>query len=359
MDTAKANKINSRRTAVWGITPNGIRLGRRLCSHFQEYTLFIPEKEAAGPTDISGDGDDIRATSFSRLGEELPRQFRKFDAHIFIFATGIAVRLIAPLIKTKLEDPAVVVVDEKGFHAVSLLSGHIGGANDLARYIGEVADAVPVITTATDINTLPSIDMIARDNGLYIENPGAIKYVNMAFLKGKKIRIYDPLGLVSRFIPDGLAIPGTGKEPDIDLACTWEQIKVPRETLVLRPRVLSVGIGCNRNTPEQNISDFLTETFKAFKLSPEAISTLATTTVKADEQGLLALGRTLNLPIQFYERDQLNSVESIENPSEMAEKYLGVKSVCEAAAILSARMGKLIVPKQKTRDVTLAVAVPK
>ncbi|MCG8637633.1 MAG: cobalamin biosynthesis protein, partial [Desulfobacterales bacterium] len=135
-------------------------------------------------------------------------------------------------------------------------------------------------------------------------------------------------------------------------------IKVSRETLILRPRVLSVGVGCNRNTPAEDILDFLKLTFKKGGLNLEAVSTFATTDVKADEDGILALGKTLDRPIKFYERDRLNSVETIENPSEMAEKYLGVKSVCEAAAILGAQRGTLIVTKQKTKDVTLAVAIP-
>ncbi len=350
MDTDKANKLLE--LAIWAITPNGIRLGSDLCDHFKKATLFIPDKERV----LSGVDASTQRVSFLKLKDELTDQFNRFNAHIFIFSTGISVRLLAPLLETKVTDPAVVVVDEKGLNAISLISGHLGGANELAREIGEIIGASPVITTATDINNLPSIDMIAKGAGLYIENPGAIKHVNMSFLKGEKISVYDPMKKLLPAIPDSLL---EIEQDNYDVVCTWKKMRVPRETLILRPRVLSIGVGCNRNTPAKDIHAFLIETFKTNKLSLNAISTIGTTTVKADEEGILALGVTINRPIKFYERDQLNSVESIENPSEMAEKYLGVKSVCEAAAILGAQRGNLIVPKQKTKDVTLAVAIPK
>ncbi|MCG8636875.1 MAG: cobalamin biosynthesis protein [Desulfobacterales bacterium] len=353
MDTDRANRPGP---AIWAITPNGVRLGLDLGIHFKDACLFVPEKE-----DLESDqsSDPLpKVIRFSKLKAELTDQFSRFSEHIFIFSTGISVRLIAPLLKAKTIDPAVVVVDEKGINAISLISGHLGGANELAVEVGKATGASPVITTATDLNRRPSIDMLAKYAGLGIENPEAIKHINMKFLKGEKICVYDPMKKILPEIPGTFIKDGPVNERDYDLVCTWKEIKVSRETLILRPRVLSVGVGCNRNTPAEDILDFLKLTFKRERLSLEAVSTFATTDVKADEDGILALGKTLDRPIKFYERDRLNSVETIENPSEMAEKKIKKKSVCEAAAILGAQRGNLIVPKQKTKDVTLAVAIP-
>ncbi len=357
MDTDKANNYNNQELAIWAITPNGIRLGFDLCGHFKGACLFVPDKEKAELQNKCA--KPIRMVRFSKLKAELTDQFNRYKAHIFIFSTGISVRMIAPLLKGKTIDPAVVVVDESGLNAISLISGHLGGANELAGKVGQAIGASPVITTATDLSNLPSIDMIAKDARVYIENPNAIKHVNMKFLKGEKISVYDPMEIVLPRIPGSFIKTTPNDLADYDVLCTWKAAKVPRETLILRPRVLSIGVGCNRNTPAEDILDFLIVIFKKHRLNLDAILTIATTVVKADEEGILALGETLNRPIKFYERDQLNSVESIENPSAMAEKYLGVKSVCEAAAILGAQRGNLILPKQKTKDVTLAVAIPK
>ncbi len=337
--------------AIWAITPNGIKLGEQLCARLDFPDFFIPEKET-GQLALPA---DIQIRSFSSLKETLTKTFHTYKSHIFIFSTGIAVRLLAPLLVSKLQDPAVVVMDEHGCHAISLVSGHLGGANALAIRISQISNAVPVITTATDVNDLPSFDMIAKQSGLFIETPGAIKYANMKLLKGQPLSIIDPLGRVIPNLPETLISKQQKVLPDI--ACTWTDIKVSRETLVLRPKALIIGMGCNRNTPMADMMAFLKYTFENEHLSLNAISAMATTTVKADEVGMLELAKTLNIPIHFYEKDQLNSVDTIENPSKMAEKYLGVKSVCEAAAILGANHGRLILPKKKTKDVTLAVAL--
>ncbi len=341
--------------AIWAITPNGINLGKTLNLDFPGAAFFVPEKEFQNQDLALPDKTDLKL--FSGLKQELNLRFKEFNAHIFIFSTGIAVRLIAPLLESKIKDPAVVVMDEKGFHAIILVSGHLGGANELAVKAALAVNATPVITTATDINNLPSMDMVAKKAGLVIENPGAIKTVNMKLLKGEPLAMEDPKRLVIPSLPSASVAQADDRAPDI--ICTWETMNVPRETLKLRPKILIVGIGCNRNTPMADMMKFLIETFEKQNLSMYSIAALATTSVKADEIGILELAEKLSCPVHFYDRDQLNSVDTIQNPSKMAEKYLGVKSVCEAAAILGTSRGHLIVPKQKTYDVTLAVAVPK
>lgn len=354
--------------AIWAITPNGLVLGQSLCAQLPGSSLFVSESlvkdsgndpEAGAVSGVLQPDLVDRIFLFKGLAREMALQFIRFSAHVCIFSTGIAVRMIAPWMVSKTLDPAVVVVDDKGLHAISLLSGHLGGANRLTKEIAGILHARPVITTATDINLLPSIDLLAQKNDLFIENPEAIKHVNMVFLKGGRLPVYDPLNCIRDQIPEEFLGSHQLPETGTGIVCTWKTFNVPRETLLLRPRVLSVGLGCNRNTPLEIIQGLLLEVFTREGLSLNSLFTLASTQLKRNEPGFLSLAEKLNLPWAFYDNIQLNSVDTIQTPSKMVEKHIGVKSVCEAAAILASNQGQLIVPKQKNRDVTLAVALRK
>ncbi|MBF0200069.1 MAG: cobalt-precorrin 5A hydrolase [Desulfamplus sp.] len=416
-------KTISESIAIWVITPGGLSHALKLRGTLPESTLFvsaslISDDMAQGTKSLEPDPGDIiqnpcpsnpcssnpcssnpcpsnimnrqDCTVFPRLSRAIELHFRHFKGHIFIFSTGIAVRIIAPLLQSKLHDPAVVVMDDRAHHAVSLISGHLGGGNELTLRVSRITGASPVITTATDVHGLPSIDTIAKCLGLAIENPEMIKKVNMVFLRGGQLNIMDPLNLVSARIPgkfiveQNTPLPGTTGVPDtssepgelqptqyVDLpgtngvpntsSGTWVycgdmEIMVPRETLILRPPSLVVGMGCNRDTPAMELMELMVSSFKDKGLSMNSIAAIATTLVKENEKGLLQLAENLGKTILFYDRDELNSVKNIENPSDMVEKHIGVKSVCEAAAILGAHNGKLIVPKIKKGNATLAVA---
>ena len=349
---AQKNKISSDPIAIWSITPKGKVLGQKIQETIKSSALFVSAK-------IWEDGQlDKNTVIFKKLSKEIHQQFNKFPGHVFIFSTGIAVRIIAPLLNSKTIDPAVVVVDDNGNHSISLLSGHLGGANTLAKKIAEIINATPVITTATDTNLLPSIDLIAKDSCLYIETPQNIKHINMAFLMGKPVSLYDPFGFIKKNLAETFwtntinTDQATGK-----IFCFYKIKGVSRETLILRPPVLSVGIGCNRGTGCEEIKQFLFMILKKEGLSVNSICRFATTDIKKDEAGLLALSEEMKIQMDFYSKEDLNSVKTIKTPSKMVEKHLGVKSVCEAAAILSAGNGKLIVPKKKNKDVTIAVAI--
>lgn len=342
------------KNAIWCITPKGITIGIILKKALQDSNLYIPKKAS------DGFGDEKGILTFDSLALEIEKKFNHYSGHVFIFSTGIAVRLIAPLLKSKIVDPAVVVVDDNGNHVISLISGHIGGANALAKKIADIINAKPVITTATDANDLPAIDLIAVEKGLFIETPENIKRINMAFLKGKPVCLYDPLGFIEAELQGIPQIKCAPDDKEIEkIFCSHEIKSVSRETMILRPPVLSVGIGCNRGTGVEEIYDFLTHVFKESNLSMHSINRFSSIDLKANEKGLLSLSEKMKLPMDFYTRDKLNSVKSIETPSEMVEKHVGVKNVCEASAILSAGNGNLIVIKKKNKDVTIAVAIRK
>jgi cobalt-precorrin 5A hydrolase len=345
--------------AVWSITPNGFKLARKIAGGLSDAEIFVSDKLADAEGNLS---------TFRSLSDGLTDVFHQYSGHIFIMSTGIVVRIIAPLIRSKLEDPAVVVVDDRGNHAISLLSGHLGGANALAAEVAELIRAKPVITTATDVNQILAIDVLAKEKHLIIENPEAIKIVNMALLKGERIGLHDPYGLMEDSIdavawsdeilaqPSGSSEKWSGEDSTSRVFIDDVMVDLPPEVLVLRPPTLIAGMGCNRNTPMEEMKHLLETVLAQFHLSGVSLCGLASINLKADEPGLLALAEALGLPLHFYAKDELNQVKDIKNPSSMVEKHIGVKSVCEAAAMLAAQSETLVAPKQTSRNVTVAIA---
>ena len=302
---------------------------------------------------------------FDRLSEGLSALFSRYRGHICIMSVGIVVRTIAALIRHKASDPAVVVIDDNGRHAISLLSGHIGGGNALTATVAAIIGATPVITTATDVNNLPAIDVIAGELGLTIENIEAVKPLHMALLNRRKILLHDPYHIIGDHLPqrfvaakldlvEGTPDESTAHQPGVFV--DDRQVDLPARILILRPASLAAGIGCNRNTPKQEIRDHLLKAMADNRLALNSLTGLASIEIKQDEPGLLETAAELGLPIHFYSSDQLEGVEGVQNPSATVAKHLGVSSVCEAAAILAAGKGKLIVPKQTTPNVTVAIA---
>lgn len=329
-------------TALWALTPHGAVLASALAESLPGSTVFLSENLET---------HHAPAQRFSSLKQTVADHFGAFDAHVFFMATGIVVRVIADHLVHKIHDPAVVVVDDRGMFAISLVSGHVGGANDLAVQVAGLLGATPVITTATDVNKRPSIDTMAVEKKLGIENPEAIKTVNMAFLAGKPVGIFDPYG----FFRDKMELfDGSVQEPKV---CVDDRMgQAGSGDLMLRPQTLVAGIGCNRNTGKDEIKGLLMDTLDQHGLSLRSLAFIASVDVKHDERGLLELAKELKVLLRFFSRDELAGVETIQTPSETVEKHMGVKSVCEAAAILGAKKGSLIVPKRKTANATVAVA---
>lgn len=337
--------------AVWIITPDGLQLGKTIAASMPEAVLFVFRSLSAGLADTE------TGHSFSSLSRAVADTFQAFSSHVFVMSTGTTVRVIAPWIESKTKDPAVVVLDDLGRNCVSLLSGHLGGANELSRRISQITGARPVITTATDIRGLPAIDCLAKDKGLLIENPGRIKGVNTAIIAAQEIRVHDPLAwLIPELREAGIRIKPVNEdqEPLIDIDDRLRT--VPETALVLRPRSLVAGIGCNRGTSRDEILEVLTGVCRDFNLALASLAGLASIDLKNDEPGLLAAAGELSLAVSFYSKTELSGVTEIKTPSKKVEQWIGVPSVCEAAAILAAGQGNLIVSKQARGNVTIALA---
>jgi cobalt-precorrin 5A hydrolase len=332
--------------AVWAITPNGAALASKIAAGVPKTDVHMAQKL----------GHPAEGRRFESLAPAVAECFHRYTGHVFIMAAGIVVRTVAPLMTHKTRDPAVVAVDDQGKFAISLLAGHLGGANRLAQRVAAAIGATPVITTATDVNDVPAIDVLAAEAGMAIENPQAIKTVNMALLTGAAVEVHDPFGLLSNRIPKACALDPGG--PPAARVVVDDRLRgAPPGALILRPPSLVAGIGCNRRTAADEIRGLLLATLRGAGLSRASLRGLASIDLKADEPGLIALAQELGLPIEFFDREAIKSVGgAVPTPSAMVEKHIGVKSVCEATAILATRGGELVVPKRTTRNATVAIA---
>ena len=280
------------------------------------------------------------------------RLFPEVEALVFVGACGIAVRAVAPHLVSKAVDPAVLVIDEKGQFVISLLSGHIGGANDLARRLAAALGATPVITTATDVNRRFAADAWAARHGLSIGDMAAAKRFSAEILKRD-------LPLLSDFPIEGKLPAGVvlGEAGDCGLAVSCRDIHPFDTTLLLTPRLLHLGVGCKRGTPAEAIEAAVRAALEGAGLRGEAMKAAASIDVKRDEAGLTAWADANGLPISFYSAEALNAVPGTFTPSAFVLKTVGVDNVCERAAMASAGEGaRLLVKKTSLNGVTVAVA---
>ena len=343
----------TRSIAVYALTAAGAVIGRTLTAAWPEARIFLPFRLAETE---AGEAD------FDRLAMALADNWSRFEGHVVIAATGIVVRLVAPLLQGKTADPAVVVVDQQGRYAISLVGGHLGGANDLAHRVAGLLGGQAVITTATDGAGKPSLEVLAEDEGLSVENLKALSRISRGLLEGEAIPVYDPDERLRpklevwegcfKFLPEPPELSHGG--PLVWVG--YEESAFPSSWLLIRPAVLAVGLGCNRGTSEEELESLLVESLSRCGLSLKSISVLASIVAKQDEPGLLALAEKMGRPIRFFSVDELSKVE-VPNPSRTVEKHMGVSSVCEAAALLAAGSRRLLVTKQKSVNATLAVAL--
>jgi cobalamin biosynthesis protein CbiG len=278
---------------------------------------------------------------------------------ICIMATGIVVRASAPLLKDKRTDPAVVVLDEKGSFVISLLSGHMGGANELAGNIAGHLGAQPVITTASDVQGRLAPDVWAMEHGLYIEDFKRLKRLSSDIVNGKAVRVYSEYRFQSGRVPDEFRMVDSPQDADLIVS----HRTVDADALFLRPGNLFAGIGCNRNTGRDEIEGFINDVFHREGLSLHSIGGLASIDLKNDEKGLHDFAREHELSIDFFSKEELNAAVLMHNIAESGavKSATGAAAVAEPAAILCAgRMSDkvgLIIPKVKRGNVTLAVAM--
>ena len=278
--------------------------------------------------------------------------FRESDALIFVGACGIAVRTIAPYVRSKTADPAVIVIDDRGKFVIPILSGHIGGANEIAKKTAEMLSAVPVITTATDGAGKFSCDTWAFTHGCAISSLKTAKDVSAAILENdipvsSEYPLHDPL-------PEGLY---RGDAGEIGIYIGIKKSGPYIKTLRLIPRVLSVGIGCRKGVSKEEIACAVKSVFDKHGIDVKSVSRIASIDVKKSEEGLLEFAKEMNVPVSFITADELNSAKGIFEESEFVRKTVGTGNVCERAAALTG--DEIIIKKTVENSVTVAVSVSK
>ena len=294
------------------------------------------------------------------LGSWAGEQFGETDAVIFVGACGIAVRAIAPFVRDKRTDPAVLSVDEAGRFVIPLLSGHIGGANQLALAAADLLAACPVITTATDGNRLFAVDVFASERGFLIDSMETAKKISADLLAG------NPVGLFCDFPPG----PGVPSELSVDRICPhniWITVSKSRKPgigggrlLKLIPRCVAVGIGCRRGTEREKIREVLLEALEENQVDVRSLFGAASIDLKSGEAGLCELTRELGIPFLTYTREELEAVPGQFTDSEFVRRTTGVGNVCERAALAACMEGagkcRVLFRKHARDGVTVAAA---
>lgn len=276
------------------------------------------------------------------------------DAIVCIMAAGIVVRAVAPLCKEKNSDPCVLVIDEKGQFVISLLSGHIGGGNELSRIIADKLGAQAVITTASDVTDHTALDLWAKKNKLLVTDKKKLTSLSAKIVNNGSITIYTDCAIEQ--LPQDMVQVTIAGGADLIVS---NRIHTDCDALLLRPCNICIGIGCNRGTKACDFKTAVTELLKKAKISPESVESYASIDLKIDEAGMLDFVNGEQRPIHFYTKDQLNSVDGVSSSAAVINAT-GAKGVAEPAAVLAAAQKncstELLVRKHKWKDVTAAIA---
>lgn len=325
------------KVAIISVTRNGNLISRKIAENIsadcERYVYEkIPDKDAA---------------TYGSMRKITERCFALYDGIIFVCACGIAVRMIAPYVVSKLSDPAVIVIDEVGKFAVSLLSGHIGKANALTEKIAEIIGATAVITTATDVGGRFSPDSFAVANHLYICEYELAKLIAAEIVDGEKIGFYSDFECKNT--------PDFDRKGKLGICISHSVKKAPFEqTLHLVPRNITIGVGCKKNTDAADFEQFVISQLEANGLSIHCVSQIATIDLKKNERAILSFAEKYEIPLNFYSSEQLMNVKGEFSSSDFVAKITGVDNVCERSAMMCGT--RLTVKKQAMNGMTFAAA---
>ncbi|HYQ45563.1 MAG TPA: cobalamin biosynthesis protein [Polyangiaceae bacterium] len=363
-----------RSIAIYAITRHGIEIARRIARALPDSELWVSEKlgELAPPG----------ARPFALpMGPLLEDTFPRYDAHVFVISVGAVVRMIAPLLRNKKIDPAVVCVDDAARFSICVLSGHVGRGNVFTERVAQALAATAVVTTASDAIGTLTVDILARDLGWSLDDPDRnVTRACAAVVNETRVLFVQETGEPSwwpleQALPKGVeyATSLAGVDPE-----AWEILLIASHrdlarshpahfarSVLYRPKSLLLGIGCDRGTPRELIERGIAATFATHGLSEKCVRGLATIDKKGDEPALLELSAQRGWPLTTYTAEALDALgveQGIENPSERVKTFVGARGVCEPAALIAAGARQLLVPKQRYtedgagRSMTLAVA---
>lgn len=348
--------------AILAVTKNGAQLALRIRNEWDKDAIVYAKQgscaEAGG------------CYYYDRLADIIKDVYFRYDAIIFIGAAGIIIRMIAPCLQHKALDPAVLVLDEQATHVISLLSGHIGGANQLTLDLAALLKADPVITTATDVQAAPAIDLIAAKLQAAIFNFAAIKKINGALANKNKVAVYlspqlKKYAFYKKIFLDETYFSVFDLTEDIRIShapCVIfsEQLRplTGDQCLLLSPRKLVAGVGCRKNVKKEQVLSALEKACGQVGMTVQDIACLTSTVVKKEEAGLLAAAESLHIPAYFFEHSKLQQMID-RYPIEISpfvQAQIGVGNVCEAAALYGSKVKKIVLKKNRYEKVTVSLA---
>ena len=342
--------------AVLAITKNGVSIGLRLKEFFPNWDIFAPSKFSNGNKEIVWYSETT--------SEKIVELFKNNNALICLFSLGAVIRLIAPYLKDKKTDPAVIVIDDKTSFVISVLSGHLGGANELTQIIAQKLDAIPVITTAADVNKTIAVDLVGREFGWKIDDDSTVTKISAHMVNEENIGVYQEAGKINwwKELPKNVKIYHSLEEMKNSDSKGYLIISDKilegdflKNSVVYRPPSLVVGIGLHWDTSKEIIKEGLDFCLQKFKLSEKSIAKLVSIKKPEDIKGLVDIGKEMGIVVEYVNREDLAEI-SAPNPSDMVKAFEGTSSVSEAAAI-KVSGGELIVEKQKfPPNLTIAIA---
>ena len=343
------------KTSILVITKNGVKIGENLKKIFPDWDVYAPSKLMNESAEITWYSEPTT--------EKIVELFKNNNALICVFSLGAVIRLISPYLKDKKTDPAVLVIDDKTNFVISVLSGHIGGANELTEEIAEKIGALPVITTAADVNKTIAVDLVGREYDWKIDDDSTVTKISAYMVNEEPIGVFQEAGKKNWYkkLPKNVVIYNNIEELKKSNSKSYLIItdkiidNLKKESVIYRPPSLVVGIGLHWDTTKETIKKGIEDCMKKFNLSPKSIAKLVSIKKPQDVQGLIELGIEMNLPVEYVNREDLAEITA-PNPSETVKKYEGTASVSEAAAIKISK-GELIVEKQKfPPNLTIAIA---
>jgi cobalt-precorrin 5A hydrolase len=342
--------------SVLAITKNGVSMGLRLKEFFPTWEIFAPSKFSNGNKEIVWYSDTT--------SEKIVELFKNNNALICLFSLGAVIRLIAPHLKDKKTDPAVIVIDDKTSFVISVLSGHLGGANELTQIIAQKLDAIPVITTAADVNKTIAVDLVGREFGWKIDDDSTVTKISAHMVNEENIGIYQEAGKINwwKELPKNVKIyhsleemKNSGSMGYLIISDRILEGDFLKNSVVYRPPSLVVGIGLHWDTSKEIIKEGLDFCLQKFKLSEKSIAKLVSIKKPEDVKGLVDIGKEMGITVEYVNREDLAEI-SAPNPSDMVKAFEGTSSVSEAAAI-KVSGGELIVEKQKfPPNLTISIA---
>ena len=351
--------LEDKKIAILSITNNGRELALKIKEIMKNVDVFFIKKD----TDYIN--DEVIVVN-KGLKEFIPQIFDKYDYLVFIMATGIVVRTIAPLIISKFSDPAILVMDEKGNNIISLLSGHMGGANEMTLYMSDLINSHPVITTATDVNKKSSLDMIAKKlnghiddfrdnvlkiNSMLVNNEEVHLYIDGNYkINHQGFTLYDEKTDLDKV--RNLVIVTNKKDINKILNKNIENLN--EKIIKVTPKDIVIGVGCKKNTNSDHMKNSLIKFLKEYNIDINAVKEIGSIEIKKDEKAIIDLAKFLDVKFKTFSVEEISKVDYLYEKSDWVKKNVGVYSVSDPVAHLLSE-GRVIINKQKYDGITFSI----